>query len=71
VNELQGYLGPLLGWPWAYEKVRPKTHKLKEMGLTVKLWLNYSNLVKDWSKKIGLIANIDIFGCLCKIELQD
>ncbi|QCD93567.1 hypothetical protein DEO72_LG5g1642 [Vigna unguiculata] len=27
--------------------------------------------VKDWSKERGLIANIDIFGCLCKFGLQD
>jgi len=27
--------------------------------------------VKDWSNERGLFANIDIFGCLCKIGLQD
>jgi len=27
--------------------------------------------VNDWSNKRGLIANIDIFGCLCKFGLQD
>jgi len=27
--------------------------------------------VKDWSKERSLIANIDIFGCLCKIGLKD
>jgi len=30
-----------------------------------------STLVKDWSKEKGLTANIDIFGCLCKIGLQN
>jgi len=30
-----------------------------------------ANLVKDWSNERGLTANIDIFGCLCKIGLQD
>jgi len=37
VSELQRYRGSLQGWPWAYEKARPNTHKLKEMGLTIKL----------------------------------
>jgi len=27
--------------------------------------------VKNWSKERGLTANIDIFGCLCKIGLED
>ena len=35
VWELGRVLGvSFMGWPWAYEKARPKTHKLKEMGLT-------------------------------------
>jgi len=33
--------------------------------------LKYLNLVKDWSKKRGLTANINIFGCLYKFGLQD
>jgi len=33
--------------------------------------VKYSNMVKDWSNKKGLIANIDIFGCLYKFGLQD
>jgi len=28
-------------------------------------------IFKDWSKERGLIGNINIFGCLCKIGLQD
>jgi len=32
VNELVEYRVSLQGWPWAYEKARPKTHKLKEKG---------------------------------------
>jgi len=32
VNELVEGRGSLQGWPWAYEKARPKTHKLKEKG---------------------------------------
>jgi len=27
--------------------------------------------VKDWSNERSLTVNIDIFGCLCKIGLQD
>jgi len=30
-----------------------------------------STLVKNWSKERDLTANIDIFGCLCKIGLQN
>ena len=30
-----------------------------------------SQKVKDWSKEMGLTTNIDIFGCLCKIVLQN
>jgi len=30
--------------------------------------VKYSNLVKDWSNKRGLITNIDIFGCLCNLD---
>ena len=30
--------------------------------------VKYSNLVKEWSNKRGLIANIDIFGCLYNLD---
>jgi len=30
---LAGYWGPIGGWPWTYEKARPKHIRLK-MGLT-------------------------------------
>jgi len=33
---LAGYWGPTGGWPWGYEKAKPKHIRLK-MGLTVSL----------------------------------
>jgi len=33
--------------------------------------VKYSNMVKDWSNNRGLTANIDIFGSLYKIGLQN
>jgi len=43
------------------------TVKLVKQSIMVK----YSNMVKDWSNKRGLNANIDIFGSLYEFGLHD
>jgi len=40
-------------------------------GQLVKAKVKSGQTVKYWLKEMGLFANIDIFGCLCKIGLQD